>query len=85
MSRFLEVEGASKTFGGIRAADAVDFSVDEGKIYGIIGPNGSGKTTLQPPEMRRLKQLEDENSKLKMLIPGEAAHQNEMMSPVVTE
>jgi len=46
MSGFLEVEGASKTFGGVRAVDAVDFSVDEGKIYGVIGPNGSGKTTL---------------------------------------
>ena len=31
MSGFLEVEGASKTFGGVRAVDAVDFSVDRGQ------------------------------------------------------
>jgi branched-chain amino acid transport system ATP-binding protein len=46
MSGFLEVEGASKAFGGIRAVDEMDFSVTAGEICGVIGPNGSGKTTL---------------------------------------
>ncbi len=35
-----------KRFGGITAAEAVDFSVAEGDLIGLIGPNGSGKTTL---------------------------------------
>ncbi len=34
------------TFGGLRAVDAVDFTVEEGKLVGLIGPNGSGKTTF---------------------------------------
>jgi ABC-type branched-subunit amino acid transport system ATPase component len=46
MSAFLEVQGASKAFGGVRAVDGMDFSVDERSICGVIGPNGSGKTTL---------------------------------------
>ena len=46
MSGFLEVENASKAFGGIRAVEDISFSVEEGKICGLIGPNGSGKTTL---------------------------------------
>lgn len=46
MSRFLEVEGASKAFGGIHAVEDLDFAVPEGEICGVIGPNGSGKTTL---------------------------------------
>jgi branched-chain amino acid transport system ATP-binding protein len=46
MSTFLEVENASKAFGGIRAVDEMNLSVDEGNICGVIGPNGSGKTTL---------------------------------------
>jgi ABC-type branched-subunit amino acid transport system ATPase component len=35
-----------KRFGGIVANDAVDFTVAEGDLIGLIGPNGSGKTTL---------------------------------------
>ncbi len=42
----LEVEGATKRFGGLVAVDSVSFSVQAGEILGIIGPNGAGKTTL---------------------------------------
>jgi len=31
---------------GLHALEKVDISIEEGRIYGIIGPNGSGKTTL---------------------------------------
>lgn len=42
----LEVKGVSKKFGGLLALDQVHFHVEQGEIFGIIGPNGSGKTTL---------------------------------------
>ena len=42
----LEVEGLSRTFGGLVAVDAVSFDVRRDEIFGVIGPNGAGKTTL---------------------------------------
>ena len=42
----LQVEGLTKNFGGLRAVDGVDLTVESGEILGLIGPNGAGKTTL---------------------------------------
>jgi len=42
----LQVEGLSKTFGGVHAVEGLSYSVEPGKIHAIIGPNGAGKTTL---------------------------------------
>ena len=42
----IEVEGISKSYGGLQALSGCDLSVAEGSISGLIGPNGSGKTTL---------------------------------------
>lgn len=42
----LKTDGLSRHFGGLRAVDDVNFSLDEGEIRAIIGPNGAGKTTF---------------------------------------
>ena len=41
----LSVTRLSKSYGGVRALDAVSFSVAEGELVAMIGPNGAGKTT----------------------------------------
>ena len=42
----LEVNGVSKSFGGIRAVNNASLQVGAGEIHALIGPNGAGKTTL---------------------------------------
>jgi branched-chain amino acid transport system ATP-binding protein len=41
----LRIEGLEKHFGGIKAVDGLDMSVDRGSVVGLIGPNGAGKST----------------------------------------
>ena len=42
----LQIEGLSKSFGGIVVADNIDLVMRPGRILGLIGPNGAGKTSL---------------------------------------
>jgi branched-chain amino acid transport system permease protein len=42
----LEIEGLTKRFGGVAAADGITLTVSTGELVSVIGPNGSGKTTL---------------------------------------
>lgn len=46
MNRIIEASGISKNFGEVQALKKISFSVDEGEIFGFIGPDGAGKTTL---------------------------------------
>ncbi|MBW1780880.1 MAG: ABC transporter ATP-binding protein [Deltaproteobacteria bacterium] len=43
---FFEVRNLVKYFGGLAAVNDVTLEVNEGEIFGLIGPNGSGKTTI---------------------------------------
>jgi branched-chain amino acid transport system ATP-binding protein len=42
----LETSEMSVTFGGLKAVNHVDISVQQGTLVGLIGPNGAGKTTF---------------------------------------
>ena len=41
----LEVNHLSIQFGGLRAVDGFNMTIEKGQLYGLIGPNGAGKTT----------------------------------------
>lgn len=42
----LEVVNIKKHFGGFKALDGVNLTLNKGEVIGLVGPNGSGKTTL---------------------------------------
>jgi ABC-2 type transport system ATP-binding protein len=41
----IEVQDLTKKYGDLTAVDGLSFKVDEGKIWGLLGPNAAGKTT----------------------------------------
>jgi branched-chain amino acid transport system ATP-binding protein len=42
----LQLKGVTKSFGGLRAVNALDLEIRPGEVRGLIGPNGAGKTTV---------------------------------------
>jgi ABC-2 type transport system ATP-binding protein len=45
MKLAVETAGLTRTFGTVRAVNAIDLRVERGTFYGFLGPNGAGKST----------------------------------------
>ncbi|GIO68800.1 ABC transporter ATP-binding protein [Paenibacillus sp. FSL M7-1455] len=46
MNRIVEVNRLNKTYGSETVIQDVSFTIEENKIYGLLGRNGAGKTTI---------------------------------------
>lgn len=71
----LSVASARKAFGGLVAVNDVSFDVQDGELFGLIGPNGSGKTTMLNLISGALKPDAGEIVLSGSRISGLAAHQ----------
>ena len=46
MTKVLECKNVGIKFGGLKAVDNFNLSINKGELLGLIGPNGAGKTTV---------------------------------------
>ena len=46
MNKAIEISEVSKNYGHVHALDRVSFSVEQGELFGLIGPDGAGKSSL---------------------------------------
>jgi len=46
MRKVVEIERLTKSYGNVTVINEVSFSLEENKIYGLLGRNGAGKTTI---------------------------------------
>src|SRR5690606_15802737 len=44
--KILELQHVTKDFGGLRAVDDVNLTINRGELRCLIGPNGAGKSTI---------------------------------------
>jgi len=42
----IEVNALTRNFGPLVAVNALNFTVNEGEVFGLLGPNGAGKSTI---------------------------------------
>jgi ribose transport system ATP-binding protein len=62
----LQIDGLSKSFGGVKALDSVGVTVRHGEVHGLLGQNGSGKSTL----IKILSGFYDADSQPSIMIDG---------------
>lgn len=55
---YVELKNINKSFGDFRASNDVSFTIEQGKLIGLLGPSGSGKTTI----LRMIAGLENPDS-----------------------
>jgi ABC-2 type transport system ATP-binding protein len=78
----IEAEQLGKTFSGkhtVRALDGVSFNVDEGTVFGLLGPNGSGKTTA----VRILTTILEPDSGVARVLGHDVARQSSLVRSLI--
>lgn len=53
----IKTDHLTKRFGKLTAVDNLNLTIEEGEVFGLIGPTGAGKTTTMVgnPSFKRMK------------------------------
>jgi len=78
MSSLIEAKNLSKSYGSHQALKSVNFSVERGRIVGLVGPNGAGKTTI----LKAILGLTSYDGELKVLGMDPARQRHQIMKKV---
>jgi len=78
MSAVIQANGLSKRYGRSVALDAVDLTIEPGRIVGLIGPNGAGKTTA----LKAILGLTEFDGRLSVLGLDPRRQRSELMQQV---
>jgi ABC-type sugar transport system ATPase subunit len=62
----LQTIGLSKSYGGVKVLNNVNFEIRRGEVHGLVGENGAGKTTL----IKIIAGVEKPDSGSKLLFDG---------------
>src|SRR5208283_473326 len=73
MQPIIQTTGLTRRFGDMTAVDHLDLSVEQGEIFGLVGPDGAGKTTT----LRLLCGLLDPTEGSARVAGYDAAHQSQ--------
>lgn len=68
----LELKNITKCYGKKTVLNCLDLTLEEGKIYGLVGRNGAGKTT-----MLSIASAQNPTTKGEILLDGEAVWENQ--------
>ncbi|MHC4753223.1 MAG: ATP-binding cassette domain-containing protein [Planctomycetota bacterium] len=69
----IEVKILTKRYGSARGVEGLSFNIEEGEIFGYLGPNGSGKTTTIRCLMGLLRPTSGQCRVLgQRVVPGQA-------------
>lgn len=67
MSNLIDFQNITKLYPGVRALDAVDFSLEKGEVHCLVGENGSGKSTM----IKIISGVVDPEPDARMVLDGE--------------
>lgn len=79
MNNIIEIENLKKSYGEVLAVNNISFTVNEGEMFGLVGPDGAGKTTT----IRMLcGLLNADEGKIKILNQGISKHKKHIQNNI---
>ena len=79
MNNILTIDSVSKHYGNFTALNDVSINIQEGSIFGLLGPNGVGKTTLIKGLLSLMRVVENVSSPTFSIINEYSTDKNEII------